>query len=421
MPTVHVIGGGLAGLAAAVRLADAGTAVVLYEAAGHAGGRCRSFVDDGLGCLIDNGNHMLLGGNAATRAYLAAIGAADAVTEVAPAAFPFVDVATGERWRVRPGSGLAPLWLLDGERRVAGAPLADYAAALRLARARAGDTVAACVGTASALYERLWQPLSRAVLNTDAAEASARLLWRAIAESVLKGEAACRPLLFHRGLSPALIDPALRTLAAKGGDVRLKARVRGLSWRDGRVTTLRFAEGALRLAGDDRVILAVPPEAAKELWPDLAPPADSRAIVNAHFRLDERVELPWGLPFLGLIGCAAQWVFVRGGVLSVTVSAADRLVDRPAWELANQLWSEVARALARNVGRVPPWRIIKERRATIAQTPAAAAGRAAPATALANLFVAGDWTATGLPCTIEGAIRSGGRAAGLAGAAADRP
>jgi squalene-associated FAD-dependent desaturase len=412
--TVHVIGGGVSGLSAAVRALRSGMGVVLYEAAGHAGGRCRSYLDDGLGCMIDNGNHMLLGGNHATKTYLAEIDVADAVTEIAPAAFPFVDLATGERWRLRPGSGLAPLWLLNPERRVPGAPLAHYAAIARLARASASATVADCVGTASPLYERLWQPISRAVLNTDASQGSARLLWRVVCESFLKGEAACRPLFFHRGLSPALIDPAIRTLAGRGAEVRLKARVRGLSWREGRVTTIRFAEGLLRVEPGDSVILAVPPEIAKELWPDLVVPEETRAIVNAHYRVEERVDLPWGLPILGLVGSEAQWVFARDGVLSVTVSAADRLVDRPAWDLANQLWSEVARALQRNVGRLPPWRIIKERRATIAQTPTEVARRPQASTQLENLFIAGDWTDTGLPATIEGSIRSGFRAAELA-------
>jgi squalene-associated FAD-dependent desaturase len=414
MATVHVVGGGLSGLSAAVRAARLGFDVVLYEAAGQAGGRCRSFVDDGLGCLIDNGNHMLLGANHATKTYLAEIDVADAITEISPAAFPFIDLATGERWRLQPGSGLLPIWLLDPERRVPGVPLTDYLAFARLARASSTATVAECVGTDSPLYERLWQPISRAVLNTDAAEGSARLLWRVIYETFLKGEAACRPLFFHRGLSPALVDPAIRTLAGRGCEVRLKARVRGLSWRDGRVTTLRFAEGLLRLADDDCVILAVPPDAAKELWPEVDVPGETRAIVNAHYRIEERVALPWGLPILGLIGGEAQWVFARDTVLSVTVSAADRLIDRPAWDLANQLWSEVARALQRNVGRLPPWRIIKERRATIAQTPGEVARRPKPTTSLENLFMAGDWTDTGLPATIEGSIRSGTRAAILA-------
>jgi hypothetical protein len=187
----------------------------------------------------------------------------------------------------------------------------------------------------------------------------------------------------------------------------MKARLRGISWTEGRATSLHFAEGRLRVGPGDAVILAVPPDVAAELWPGIEVPGTFRPIVNAHFLLDEPTELPWRSPFLGLIGGATQWLFLRGNVLSVTISAASELIDRPAWELANLLWSEAARALGRNVGRVPPWRVIKERRATIAQTPAEIARRPATTTGLANMFLAGDWTATGLPATIEGAIRSG--------------
>jgi hypothetical protein len=119
------------------------------------------------------------------------------------------------------------------------------------------------------------------------------------------------------------------------------------------------------------------------------------------------------MPFLGLIGCQSQWLFVRGNVISVTISAADALIDRPGWDLANVLWAEVAATLGRNLGRVPPWRIIKERRATFAQTPEEITRRPDARTPLKNVILAGDWTDTGLPATIEGAIRSGRRAAEL--------
>ncbi len=407
MATVHVVGAGLAGLASALRAALAGSAVVIYEAAGHAGGRCRSFHDDSLGCLIDNGSHMLMGANEATRTYLADIGSADGLVEIAPAVFPFLDLETGDRWRLAPSAGPLPLWILSSDRRVPGTGVGDYLAAWRLARAHPVDTVADCLGDTGALFERMWQPLCRAVLNTDAREASARLLWTMIRATFVKGEAACRPLFFQGGLSPTLIDPAMAVLDGLGAEIRMKARLRGISWTEGRATSLHFAEGRLRVGPDDAVILAVPPDVCAELWPGIEVPGAFRPIVNAHFLLDEAVELPWRSPFLGLVGGAAQWLFVRGNVLSITISAAGELIDRPAWELANLLWSEAARALGRNVGRVPPWRVIKERRATIAQTPAEIARRAATATGLANMFLAGDWTATGLPATIESAIRSG--------------
>ncbi len=407
MATVHVIGAGLAGLACALRAALAGASVVIYEAAGHAGGRCRSFRDDSLGCLIDNGSHMLMGANRATRAYLADIGAADGITEIAPAAFPFYDLASGERWRLKPTPGVLPLWILSPDRRVPGTRARDYLAAFRLARAHPVDTVADCLNDGGPLFERMWQPLCRAALNTDARDASARLMWSMMRATFAKGEAACRPLFFHNGLSPTLIDPALATLDGLGAEVRMKARLRGISWTEGRATSLHFAEGRLRLGPGDAVVLAVPPEVCAELWPGVDVPQEFRPIVNTHFLLDDAAALPWGSPFLGIVGAESQWLFARGNVLSVTISAAERIVDRPAWELANLLWSEAARVLGRNVGRVPPWRVIKERRATFAQTPNEVARRASAVTALDNLFIAGDWTRTGLPATIESAVRSG--------------
>ncbi len=410
----HVIGAGLSGLSCAVRLTLAGRKVAVYESAGQAGGRCRSFVDDNLGCLIDNGSHMMLGANESTRAYLAEIGSEDAVAEIAPAAFPFMDVTTGQTWRIAPGAGVVPFWLLSRDRRVPGTTWRDYLSVTRLARADGTDTVRDCVGEDGPLYDRFWQPLSRAVLNTDAGEGSALLLWRVIKATFLRGEQACRPYFFQDGLSPALIEPAIRTLAAAGVPIHLKTRLRGISGRDGRASVLDFAEGPLTIAEDGTVVLAVPPQVCAELLPGIVTPQRSNPIVNAHFRLDQPAALPFGMPFLGLIGSQSQWLFARNNVVSVTVSAADALIDRPGWDLANILWAETATALGRDLRRVPPWRIIKERRATFAQTPDEITRRPAARAPLKNVLLAGDWTDTGLPATIEGSVRSGFQAARIA-------
>ena len=407
----------MAGLACAVRCVLAGNKVALYEAAPHAGGRARSFLDDGLGCMIDNGSHMLLGGNNSTRTFLSDIGAAHMINEIAPAEFPFLDIDSGKRWTVRPSSGPLPLWLFSSHRRVPDSKPDDYIEALWLARADESATIADCVDTKGVLYHRFWQPLSRAALNTDASEGSARLFWAVISNSFVKGEAACRPLLFSAGLSPTLVDPALKIISGAGTDIRYQARLRGIRYLNEKAIALLFPEGLLALEIDDVVVLAVPPEACAELWPDIIAPKTSRSIVNVHFRLSEELELPGGKPFLGLIGATGHWLFTRSGILSVTISAADELAEQPSWDLASRLWAEVSRVLGRNMGRVPAWRVIKERRATIAQTPTASLLRPGPETALRNMFIAGDWTDTGLPATIESAIRSGFRAAQLALAA----
>jgi hypothetical protein len=176
---------------------------------------------------------------------------------------------------------------------------------------------------------------------------------------------------------------------------------------------LEFDDGTVALGPDDRAVLALPPWVMAELLPGM-PELPTRAIVNAHFRLDEPGVLPGGQPFLGLVGGLAQWLFVRDDVASVTVSAADRLLDGSAEDLAAELWREIAGPLAADPARLPPYRVVKERRATLAHTPEVVKRRPGPATTLSWLWLAGDWMASPWPCTIEAAIASGLAAARLA-------
>jgi squalene-associated FAD-dependent desaturase len=411
MGTVHVIGAGLAGLACAVELAKAGRAVVVHEAAGQAGGRCRSFHDDALGCEIDNGNHLMLSGNESAMAYLDTVGARDTLLCPEGARFPFVDLATGQRWTVDINEGRLPWWIFAPGRRVADSRPGQYLAALRLALAGPARTVADCFDTRQPIYRRFWEPLAVAILNTAAEEASARLLWRVFIETVGRGAAASRPCIARDGLSHSLIRPALRYLERHKVAVRFGSRLRRLDARDGQLVALDLAGETIALGPDDRVVLAVSPAVAVELLPGLTAPLDTRPIVNGHFRLPEAPKPLGGLPFLGVIGGDAQWLFLRGPMVSVTVSAATALVDEPAEAIALRLWADVARALTLGEAPLPPHRIVKEKRATFAQTPASLALRPGPRTAYRNAVLAGDWTDTGLPATIEGAIRSGQRAA----------
>ena len=135
MAAVHVVGAGLAGLAAAVRLVERGQAVTVYEAAQQAGGRCRSFFDRTLGRVIDNGNHLLVSGNRSALAYLDAIGASDRLIGPKHASFPFLDLSTGERWTVRPNRGALPFWITLPSRRVPDTHVSDYFVAWGLWRA----------------------------------------------------------------------------------------------------------------------------------------------------------------------------------------------------------------------------------------------------------------------------------------------
>lgn len=419
-PTVHVIGAGLSGLAAAMRLATTGARLVrVYEGAGQAGGRCRSFFDETLGRVIDNGNHLLLSGNRSAMSYLGEIGALDTLYAAPEPAFPFVDLRSGKRWTVRPNRGRFPWWIFDADRRVPDTTPFDYLAAFRLAFAEPQATVAQCLAGRPVLYERFWKPLAVAALNTSAEEGAARLLWPVVVETFGRGGEAARPCIAKEGLSASFVEPALKRLGERRVELAFNRRLRALVIEDGRVASLDFAEGKIALGEGDAAILALPPSRIAELLPGAPVPLESRAIVNAHFRLD-RVPAPGprtlirgdrGLLFLGLLGGVAHWLFRRGDVVSVTVSAADALAEVDNEKVADRLWSDVAKALELPPRPRPPVRIVKEKRATFAQTPDSLQKRARTRTHLKNLLLAGDWIDTGLPATIESAIRSGHMAA----------
>jgi squalene-associated FAD-dependent desaturase len=403
----HIIGAGLAGLSAALHLTRAGRAVTLYEASPVCGGRCRSYFDQALGIRIDNGNHLLLSGNRAAMAYLDEIGARDTLGGPGAPVFPFMDLHRGDRWTLRPSAGRIPFWLFSRRRRVPGTKPADYLVLRRLGHARPSDTVVTALPD-GALYRRLLEPLAIAALNTPTYRGSARLLGAVIDETLARGGGACIPLFPRVGLSESFIDPAARRLLERGATIRTGYRVAGLTLDANRVRALTGPEGARLLAPTDQVIIATPAPVAAALLPGLTVPDEHQAIVNLHFRIDVP---PGEAGFMGLTGGTAEWLFVKPGVVSVTISAANRLVDRSAEELAETVWAEVATAMELTCA-MPPWRVVKEKRATFAATPAQQLRRPSATTLWENCMLAGDWTATGLPATIEGAIRSGVTAAG---------
>lgn len=403
---VHIIGAGLAGLSAAVRLTRAGVAVTVHEATRQAGGRCRSYDDAATGMHIDNGTHLLLSGNHSAVDYLKAIGV---TPEFAPANFRFVDGATGESWILRLGDGSLPTWIFDAGARVPKTSLLDYLKLGPLLIGGADRPLREVLDRESELYRRLLDPLMVAALNIDTPGGSSKLAAQVARETLLRGGQACRPLVFERGLSTAFVDPALSWLDERGGNVRFERELEGLTFADSRVAALRFRDGEIALGANEIVILAVPAYAAAALVPDLAAPDQFRAIVNIHYDCAP----PDKSPFMtGVIGRTVEWIFAFRHRISATISHADRLLALPRQDLAETVWAEITDILEMDAP-LPKWQLVRERRATFAATPEQNALRPQARTRWPNLVLAGDWTDTGLPATIEGAIRSGQRAAAL--------
>jgi squalene-associated FAD-dependent desaturase len=407
---VHVIGAGLAGLSAAVRLAGAGVGVELSDSAAKAGGRCRSYFDPQLGLTIDNGNHLVLSGNSAVMRYLASIGAQDRLAGPDTAAFDWIDLRDGARWTLQPNEGPIPWWVLMKSRRVPGTRAADYLSLAALMKPKPGrrvDEVLRCEGP---LWERLMEPFLLSALNTEPRSGSADLAASIIRETLARGGRAYRPRIAEPTLAAAFVEPALEKLAEMGAQVRTGRRLKRLTFDQGRVCALTFADGEVEVGPGERVILATPPWVAAELVPDLIVPDAFCAIINAHFR----IALPAGAPaMIGVIGGTVEWIFVFEDRVSVTVSAGDRLVDMDRETLAALLWRDIAAVHGLGLD-MPPWQIVKEKRATFAATPEQNARRPGAVTRWSNLFLAGDWVQTALPATIEGSLRSGEHAACLA-------
>jgi hypothetical protein len=232
-------------------------------------------------------------------------------------------------------------------------------------------------------------------------------------ETFGRGGDACRPRFAREGLSQSLIDPAVATLRRRDADVLFGHRLRQIDQADGRLQWLDFGMDAAQIGTDDAVILAVTAPVAAALLPGLETPSRFHPIVNVHFRLLDGADGQDLPPILGVVGGTAEWIFCRGPIVSITISAADRYLDADADAIAEACWRDVNRALGLPAA-LPPYRVIREKRATFAQTPGENAKRPGPQGPIRNIFLAGDWTDTGLPATIEGAARSGFAAADLA-------
>jgi len=417
-----VVGGGLAGLAAALDLVDAGHGVTLLESRPTLGGAVQTLPEreGDPSPPPDNGQHIALGCCTEYLAFLARVGQTGSVLRT-PLALPVI----GEGGR-RATLGTSPLALL----RYGHLPFRERLAVARVAR-RLGrldpdayDEVTFAellrgLGQTDEAIERFWDVFMRPALNIPSREASAALAIFTVRTALLGGRGASDLVLPTAPLGEMHGDAAGRALTAAGADVGLGARVTGLE------------DGAVRLVGGERIeadaiVVAVPPDESARLLGEPDPGLEDSPIVSVHLLFDRRL---LDQPLAALLGSPAHWIFDRGRLtghepttgqyLTVVASGAPDLAATRGRELVELVTREVT-------GRLGPakllWsRVSREPAATFAGRPGTAALRPGPDTGRPGVVRAGAWTATGWPATMEGAIQSGRRAARLlAGSATAR-
>ncbi len=444
---VVVVGGGFAGLSAAITLQEHRHEVLLIERRGILGGRATSYRDAITGDEIDNGSHIMVGAYAKTLDLVRRAGAGDLLLEQTDLRLDYVDSRGPSALDCPPLP--APLHLIAG---VLGlrAPwrvkvdAVRFGLAARFGRPPEGLTLAEYfrrTGQSDETRRLLWDPLALAILNQVPARAAAILFYNVYREAFLATRGNSR-LVFLRSGWATLHERLVRYFEGRGGRLLRRAKALALGLEGGRVENVAYALGArgreaiargtpasAESAPADAVVLAVPWHAVGTLLPEALrsqPPWEGLArlgaapIVSVELWVDRIVTERL---MIGLRDSQLEWVFDKGRLhgrdaapqhLSFIVSAAYRSAERPKAELVVLAEEALRRYFPAMAGAtVTRSLVLREPEATFASDPGAEDLRPGNATAVPGLFLAGDWTNTGLPATIEGAVRSGNAAARL--------
>ncbi len=428
---VVVIGGGLAGLTTALRCADNGWDVTLLEAKPRLGGQTYSFARGDL--LVDNGQHVFLRCCTAYRELLARLGVSRLVRLQERLDVPIVDSVTGRHHRLRRNNLPAPLHLAPAllrYRALSPRQRVRLAVAMRamtnVDRESVDDTSFGdwlrSHGQDARTVAAVWDLIGVATLNARADDASLSLAATVFQIGLLTDTDAGDLGWSEVPLQQLHGDPAAAELGRIGGTVRRNAKVEAISpVSDGWSVLLRDGEEL----SADAVVLAVPPAAAESLLPEGATslPAGwsatlgTAAIVNANFTFADRV---MDERYTAVLGSVIPWVFdctdrvglTGGQAITVPISAADALIDVPAADLRDRVLDALGTVLPRTRSTpMTDWFITREREATFRPSPGSQSLRPGPETSLPGLLLAGAWTDTGWPATMEGAVRSGNAAA----------
>lgn len=432
-PTVVVAGGGLAGLSASCDLAEAGFAVTLLEKRPFLGGRAYSYTDKASGLTVDNGQHVFLGCCAEYIRFLDRLDVRDAVHLQKRFRVPVIDKVWGESTLcaddLPPPSHLLRSLMSFRSLSQMEKALAGWALSQIMLTDRAKHPGLDNITFEQWLLDRrqsprairnLWNLIILPTLNTDTSRASADLALMVFQEGFLRSRHGANVGWAKVGLSELLGGAAQRYIESRGGTVRLGEGLTSVELDDGRVSRALTEGGTLTA---DAFVLALPHEAVLDPLPPSVrdEPFFSRIkqltpspIVNVHLWYDRPV---WARSFAAFLNSPVQWVFNKsklwglqgeGQYLDISLSGADEFAGMPSGDILRLFTKEMFALLPATRGaELKRALVVKQRHATFAAMPGVGRFRPTQATPIPNLFLAGDWTDTGWPATMESAVRSG--------------
>lgn len=428
---VVIIGGGFSGLAAAVSLSESGHKVLLLEARAQLGGRAYSFLDSKTGDTVDNGQHLFMGCYRHTIAFLEKIGTLDKLRFQSTPRVDFLDRTFGLTSFDCPDLP-APINVLMGLFKLKGITTGDKLRALNVGKAirastngfaRLGITVTEwldSLGQSDRIKERFWYPMAVATLNERPAVASARMMSVVLKEAFSGSRRNARIGISSVGLSDLYTRRAKEFIEARGGEVETNAPVRSFVIENGKARAVALKDG--RRIEADYFISTVTPQALIKLLVDDSQAGEfsklarlvSSPIVSINLWFDRSII---DREFVGLLGTKSQWLFNKAKInanttgsnqLAIIISAAHDFVGMTRDALVGMALSELRELIPEaHSARLLHSVIVKEREATISHTVESDDLRPGPRTSIPNLILAGDWTQTGLPATIESAVMSG--------------
>ncbi|MCU7494508.1 MAG: NAD(P)-binding protein [Ignavibacteria bacterium] len=418
-----IIGGGLAGLSAGVCLAKAGVEVEVFESSPKPGGRAYSFREPSMDDVIDNGQHIMMGCYTETLRFLQTIGATNKLLFQESLQVDFVDKKLGMT-PLKTGKSFYPFNLLKGLLSYKALKFSERLEIIGLFSklpflrdySLAGMTILEWLrkeGQSTATIKAFWEILSVGALNTDPARASASLFASILKKMFLHGNSASTIILPKVGLSELFCESAIKFISSNGGSIRLSEPVKEVEIIDGAAKKILL--GKRQLSDFDFVISAVPYYSFTRIFPDAFVKSlelenmPYSSIISLNIWLKEN---PFKGRFYGLVDSPVHWVFNHGKFITTVISNADEISGRSKDDLQELIIGELEEYFPQfQRGFICGVKLIKEKRATFVPLPHVLSRRPDTVSKVKNLFLAGDWTQTGLPATIEGAVQSGHNAA----------